>query len=57
MPPPITATIESMVNYPSHYEIWFRINGVLVGRGLMTFNDRTTAERFLADLLKGEFHD
>ena len=57
MPLPITASIEPMVNDPSHYEIWFRINGVFVGRGLMTFNDRPTAERFLADLFKGDFHD
>ena len=54
MPVPITATIESRVNDPSKFEIWFRVEGALVGRGLITFNDRKTAERFLRSMLHPE---
>lgn len=57
MPKPITATIESKVNDPSMFEIWFRVDGALVGRGLITFNNKATAERFLSSMLNPEQFD
>lgn len=49
----ITAHVEPQINCPDIFEIWFRLDsGPMIGRGNITFNDRSTAERFLEDLLK-----
>jgi hypothetical protein len=54
MPVPITASIESKVNDPRMFEIWFRVEGSLVGRGLITFDNRQQGEKFLRALLHPE---
>ncbi len=43
------ASIEPMPNYPSHYEIRFRIDGHLIGRGLITFNSEERGKQYLSD--------
>lgn len=55
----IKATVESRINAPNTFEIWFRVDGQLVGRGLIVFDDRAEAERYVVEMLQqpvGEVH-